>query len=84
MTKKTTEISSSNNMDNTSALPSHIFFSDIRNEMQRVMQNNAAVFRTGPVLQEGVELIDKVAKSLREDIKVTDRTMIWNTDLVET
>jgi succinate dehydrogenase/fumarate reductase flavoprotein subunit len=51
--------------------------------MQRVMQNNAAVFRTGAVLQEGVQLIDKVAKSLREDIKVTDRTMIWNTDLVE-
>jgi succinate dehydrogenase (ubiquinone) flavoprotein subunit len=57
---------------------------DIRNEMQRVMQNNAAVFRTGAVLQEGVQLIDKVAKSLREDIKVTDRSMVWNTDLVET
>jgi succinate dehydrogenase/fumarate reductase flavoprotein subunit len=51
--------------------------------MQRVMQNNAAVFRTGNVLQEGVHLIDKVAKSLREDLKVTDRSMVWNTDLVE-
>jgi succinate dehydrogenase (ubiquinone) flavoprotein subunit len=56
---------------------------DIRVEMQRVMQNNAAVFRTGPVLKEGVELIDKVAKTLREDLKVTDTSMVWNTDLVE-
>lgn len=51
--------------------------------MQRVMQNNAAVFRTGAVLEEGVQLIDKVAKSLREDLKVTDRSMVWNSDLVE-
>jgi len=56
---------------------------DIRNEMQRVMQNNAAVYRTGPVLAEGKVLIDKVAKSLREDLKVTDRSLVWNTDLVE-
>jgi succinate dehydrogenase (ubiquinone) flavoprotein subunit len=56
---------------------------DIRNEMQRVMQNNAAVFRTGETLKEGVGLIDKCATSLRNDIKTTDRTLKWNTDLVE-
>jgi succinate dehydrogenase (ubiquinone) flavoprotein subunit len=56
---------------------------DIRNEMQRVMQNNAAVFRTGETLKEGVQLIDKAATSLRNDIKTTDRTLKWNTDLVE-
>eukprot|EP01111_Echinosteliopsis_oligospora_P002257 TRINITY_DN1329_c0_g1_i1.p1 TRINITY_DN1329_c0_g1~~TRINITY_DN1329_c0_g1_i1.p1 ORF type:complete len:632 (-),score=169.23 TRINITY_DN1329_c0_g1_i1:64-1959(-) len=57
---------------------------DLRLEMQRVMQNNASVFRQGDVLQEGVQLIDKVAESLRKDLGVTDRSMIWNSDLVET
>jgi len=57
---------------------------DVRLEMQKIMQNNAAVFRTGHVLEEGVQLIDKCAKSLREDIKTTDRSLVWNTDLVET
>jgi len=55
----------------------------LRLEMQRVMQNNCAVFRTGEVLEEGVELMGKVYGGA-PDIKVTDRTMIWNSDLVET
>jgi len=54
----------------------------IRTDMQKVMQNNAAVFRDGPVLKEGVELIDKVYTQLK-DIKVSDRSMVYNTDLVE-
>ncbi|EGC34166.1 succinate dehydrogenase [Dictyostelium purpureum] len=57
---------------------------EIRLEMQKIMQRNAAVFRDGEVLKEGVQLIDKCAKSLKNDIKTTDRTMIWNTDLIET
>jgi succinate dehydrogenase (ubiquinone) flavoprotein subunit len=56
---------------------------EIRADMQKVMQNNAAVFRTGPVLTEGVQLIDKTYKMLGQ-LKTTDRTMVWNTDLVET
>jgi len=56
--------------------------SQIRTDMQKVMQNNAAVFRDGPVLKEGVELIDNVYKKLK-DIKVSDRSMVYNTDLVE-
>jgi succinate dehydrogenase / fumarate reductase flavoprotein subunit len=56
---------------------------ELRLEMQKVMQNNAAVFRTGDVLKEGQELIRKVYSG-GDDIDVTDRTMIWNTDLVET
>ena len=56
---------------------------DIRNEMQRIMQNNAAVFRTGDVLKEGIKLLEKTSKSFA-DVKVTDRSMVWNTDLVET
>ncbi|HUJ97708.1 MAG TPA: FAD-binding protein, partial [Stellaceae bacterium] len=54
----------------------------IRLDMQRTMQNNCAVFRTADVLQEGVRKIDRVAASL-SDLAITDRSMIWNTDLVE-
>jgi len=56
---------------------------EIRTMMQRVMQNNCAVFRTGQVLREGVELIDAVAVEMT-DIHVSDRSLIFNTDLVET
>ena len=55
----------------------------LRLEMQRSMQNNCAVFRTGEVLNEGVEAIKQVYSSM-PDIAVSDRTMIWNTDLMET
>jgi succinate dehydrogenase / fumarate reductase flavoprotein subunit len=55
----------------------------IRDEMQLVMQNNAAVFRTGEVLEEGCKLISDVYETFK-DIKVSDRSMIWNSDLVET
>lgn len=57
--------------------------SEIRDEMQHVMQNNAAVFRTGEVLREGCKLIAEVYTRFT-DIKVSDRSMIWNSDLVET
>ncbi|MBT4939355.1 MAG: succinate dehydrogenase/fumarate reductase flavoprotein subunit, partial [Rhodospirillaceae bacterium] len=56
---------------------------DIRAGMQRVMQNNAAVFRTSEVLAEGVELIDQSANNLG-DLNVSDQSLIWNSDLVET
>jgi len=55
----------------------------LRLEMQKSMQNNCAVFRTGEVLNEGVEAIKQVYSGL-PDIAVTDRTMVWNTDLMET
>lgn len=55
----------------------------IRLSMQRVMQSNAAVFRTGEVLDEGVRLIDEVWESM-EEIRVADRSLIWNSDLIET
>ncbi|MDP4796319.1 MAG: succinate dehydrogenase flavoprotein subunit [Rhodospirillales bacterium] len=54
----------------------------IRDELQRVMQNNAAVFRTAEVLKEGVEKLDAVTAKMT-DIKVHDRSLIWNSDLVE-
>jgi succinate dehydrogenase flavoprotein subunit len=56
---------------------------DIRDRMQRTMQNHCAVFRTGEVLQAGVEQIDAVAAEM-PDIHVTDHSLIFNTDLVET
>ena len=51
--------------------------------MQKVMQNNCAVFRTGEVLEEGHKLIHDVHASMA-DIHVTDRSLIWNSDLIET
>jgi succinate dehydrogenase / fumarate reductase flavoprotein subunit len=56
---------------------------DIRLNMQRTMQNDAAVFRTGETLQQGVSKIREVFKSF-EDVKVSDRSLIWNSDLIET
>jgi succinate dehydrogenase / fumarate reductase flavoprotein subunit len=47
------------------------------------MQNYAAVFRTGEVLDEGVEKLKEVWDAF-QDVKVTDRSLTWNTDLVET
>ena len=55
----------------------------LRLEMQRAMQEDAAVFRTGETLVSGVERI-KAVFGRRADLKVTDRGLIWNTDLVET
>ncbi len=55
----------------------------LRLEMQKVMQSNCAVFRTGEVLAEGQKLLNE-AWAKRGDIKVSDRSMIWNSDLMET
>jgi succinate dehydrogenase / fumarate reductase flavoprotein subunit len=50
--------------------------------MQKVMQSNCAVFRTTEVLQEGVDKITTIAAGM-QDIGITDRSLIWNTDLIE-
>ena len=55
----------------------------IRAEMQRTMQADCAVFRTSETLREGMEKIDRVYASL-QDVGIADRSLIWNTDLVET
>ncbi len=55
----------------------------LRLTMQKVMQNNCAVFRTAEVLEEGHKLIHDVYGGVA-DIKVTDRSLIWNSDLIET
>jgi succinate dehydrogenase / fumarate reductase flavoprotein subunit len=56
---------------------------ELRLKMQKIMQENCAVFRTGEVLAEGHERIHKLWGG-SEDIRVTDRSLIWNSDLIET
>ncbi|MCP3999757.1 MAG: succinate dehydrogenase flavoprotein subunit [Gammaproteobacteria bacterium] len=56
---------------------------EIRLEMQKIMQNHAAVFRTGDTLEEGVRELAATFASFA-DVSVADRSLIWNTDLVET
>jgi succinate dehydrogenase / fumarate reductase flavoprotein subunit len=55
----------------------------LRDKMQNVMQTNCAVFRTGEVLSEGSKLIHDVMTG-SADVKVSDRSLIWNSDLIET
>ncbi len=57
--------------------------SQIRAAMQRTMQADCAVFRTEATLRTGVAKIDEVQARMA-DVKVTDRSLIWNTDLIET
>ena len=56
---------------------------ELRLRMQKSMQSNCAVFRTGEVLEEGCKLIADIWAA-SGDIKVTDRSLIWNSDLIET
>jgi succinate dehydrogenase / fumarate reductase flavoprotein subunit len=56
---------------------------DIRLEMQKVMQRDVAVFRTAQSLAEGRERLARTFASFA-DVRVSDRSLIWNTDLVET
>jgi succinate dehydrogenase / fumarate reductase flavoprotein subunit len=56
---------------------------DIRLALQRTMQRDAAVFRTGESLDDGKRKLAEVVNSFRE-VKVADRSLVWNTDLIET
>jgi succinate dehydrogenase / fumarate reductase flavoprotein subunit len=56
---------------------------EVRLEMQKIMQTHAAVFRTIPSMEEGLAKLQKTCASFN-DVKVADRSMIWNSDLVET
>jgi succinate dehydrogenase / fumarate reductase flavoprotein subunit len=56
---------------------------DVRREMQKTMQRHCAVFRDSALLAEGVTHMDEVYKSFA-DVGIQDRSLIWNTDLVET
>jgi succinate dehydrogenase / fumarate reductase flavoprotein subunit len=55
---------------------------EIRLEMQKTMQNHAAVFRTGESLSQGIALLARTLASFSE-VRVSDRSLVWNTDLIE-
>jgi succinate dehydrogenase / fumarate reductase, flavoprotein subunit len=55
----------------------------LRLKMQKIMQTNCSVFRDRPLLEEGVRRIEEVWKG-SDDIRVSDRSLVWNSDLVET
>ncbi|AUQ75584.1 succinate dehydrogenase flavoprotein subunit [Phaeobacter piscinae] len=57
--------------------------SDLRLEMQRTMQSDAAVFRTSETMAEGVTKMTAIAAKI-DDLAVTDRSLVWNSDLMET
>jgi succinate dehydrogenase / fumarate reductase flavoprotein subunit len=57
--------------------------SELRDRMQATMQANAAVFRTEELLAEGSERMNEIYRAFA-DVRVSDRSLIWNTDLVET
>lgn len=56
---------------------------DLRLKMQKTMQTHAAVFRTEETLKEGCKLMDDLYAQMK-DLKVSDSSLIWNSDLVET
>uniref|UniRef100_T1IP86 Succinate dehydrogenase [ubiquinone] flavoprotein subunit, mitochondrial n=1 Tax=Strigamia maritima TaxID=126957 RepID=T1IP86_STRMM len=56
---------------------------DLRLKLQRAMQAHAAVFRTGQSLQEGCTKVADIYKEIQNDIKLMDKGLVWNTDLME-
>jgi succinate dehydrogenase / fumarate reductase flavoprotein subunit len=56
---------------------------EIRLAMQRIMQRHCAVFRTGPLLEEGARKLDDVVATMHGDLGIAERSMLFNTDLAE-
>jgi succinate dehydrogenase / fumarate reductase flavoprotein subunit len=56
---------------------------EVRLRLQKTMQRDAAVFRTQESLENGVKAVDEHFKEF-QDVKISDRSLIWNTDLLET
>jgi len=71
------------NLDKLRFADGQIPTADLRLKMQKTMQTHAAVFRTGEVLKEGITKMEAVWGDMK-DLKVSDRGMVWNSDLVET
>ncbi|KRZ72658.1 Succinate dehydrogenase [ubiquinone] flavoprotein subunit, mitochondrial [Trichinella papuae] len=70
------------NLDKLRQANGTITVADLRLKMQKTMQEHASVFRTGQVLQEGCKKMEGIYKELN-NVKLSDRGLIWNTDLVE-
>ncbi|BFZ53648.1 succinate dehydrogenase flavoprotein subunit [Savitreella phatthalungensis] len=71
------------NLDKLRTANGTISTADLRLKMQKAMQTDMAVFRTQESLDEGVEKLEKIDAQF-ENVRTTDRGLIWNTDLVET
>lgn len=71
-----------NRFDKVRNAKGKISVADLRLKMQKAMQNHAAVFRTDETLKEGKKIIDNIRKEYA-DININDRSLIWNSDLVE-
>lgn len=71
------------NLDWVRHADGHIPTAELRLNMQKTMQNHAAVFREEKSLKEGVEKMGAIYKTIK-DVKVSDRSLVWNSDLVET
>lgn len=71
------------NLDAVRYADGQVSTADLRLKMQKCMQTNAAVFRTADSLQEGCRQMDDIYKHVK-DLKVTDRSLVWNSDLIET
>jgi len=71
------------NLDKIRHANGEVSTAKLRLDMQKAMQTHAAVFRTADLLQEGCKKIDQIYDTYNKDLKVFDRGLIWNTDLVE-
>lgn len=71
------------NLDKLRNAKGSVSTAQVRDDMQHTMQGHAAVFRTEETLQQGVDKIKQVFQSFA-DVRVTDRSLIWNSDLIET
>jgi len=70
-------------LDNLRYKKGSLATAEVRGDMQQVMQNHAAVYRTSETLASGKTEIDRVVDTF-DDIEVTDKSLVWNTDLIET
>ncbi|KAH8405516.1 hypothetical protein KR215_001747 [Drosophila sulfurigaster] len=71
------------NLDKLRHANGQITTADLRLKMQKTMQNHAAVFRDGPILEKGVREMKEIYKQFK-DVKVVDKSLVWNSDLIET
>jgi len=71
------------NLDKVRNADGKVSTADLRLKLQRVMQAHAAVFRTGDSLKEGCSKVADLYKELQTELKLFDRSLIWNSDLVE-
>lgn len=70
------------NLDRLRYANGSVSTAELRLKMQKAMQGHAAVFREGHTLKKGCELMSEIYSEL-EDLKVSDRGLVWNTDLIE-